>query len=62
MCWFSVKMTARLDVNATPGVRMSPLAPGIVPMLGWNHQTLNDYSLQKSSHQRRSISGRFYLV
>ena len=31
MCWFSVKMTARLDVNATPGVRMSPLAPGIVP-------------------------------
>ena len=31
LCWFSVKMTARLDVNATPGVRMSPLAPGIVP-------------------------------
>ena len=31
VCWFSVKMTARLDVNATPGVRMSPLAPGIVP-------------------------------
>ena len=31
MCWFSVKMTARLDVNATPGVKMSPLAPGIVP-------------------------------
>ena len=29
VCWFSVKMTARLDVNATPGVRMSPLAPGI---------------------------------
>ena len=32
MCiWFSVKMTARLDVNATPGGRMSPIAPGIVP-------------------------------
>ena len=31
LCWFSVKMTARLDVNATPGVRMSPLAPEIVP-------------------------------
>ena len=29
--WFSVKMTARLDVNATPGGRMSPIAPGIVP-------------------------------
>ena len=29
--WFSVKMTARLDVNATPGGRMSPyVAPGIV--------------------------------
>ena len=24
--WFSVKMTARLDVNATPGGRMFPLA------------------------------------
>ena len=29
--WFSVKMTARLDVNATPGGRMSPIAPEIVP-------------------------------
>ena len=26
--WFSVKMTARLDVNATPGGRMSPIAQG----------------------------------
>ena len=25
--WFSVKMTARLDVNATPGGRMSPYRP-----------------------------------
>ena len=31
LCWFSVKMTASLDVNATPGGRMSPIAPGIVP-------------------------------
>ena len=31
VCWFSVKMTASLDVNATPGGRMSPIAPGIVP-------------------------------
>ena len=28
---FSVKMTARFDVNATLGGRMSPIAPGIVP-------------------------------
>ena len=25
MYWFSVKMTARLDVNVTPGGRMSPV-------------------------------------
>ena len=31
MYWLSVKMTARLDVNATPGGRMSPIAAGIVP-------------------------------
>ena len=28
VCWFSVKMTARLDVNATPGVRMFYLRVG----------------------------------
>ena len=28
LCWFSVKMTARLDVNATPGVRDVPSRPG----------------------------------
>ena len=31
VCWFSVKMTVGLEVNATTGVWMHPIAAGIVP-------------------------------